>query len=268
MKLCLAWVVMAVQSLLGAGPLGVFDNGLGRGILSIDEQAELARTTGYDGVLFAGTDRIPEKRKALETRKLKFYGIYTGIVLSDKGAAYDPGLPEAIRQLRGSGALITLNVNGRHANGDTEATEAIRKIADMATEAGIRVALYPHYGMYMAHVEDALRLRERAGKPNVGIVFNLCHWLRSGDEANMGLRLRQAAPHLYLVLINESDHEGDWDRLIQPLDRGDFDLSGFLKVLNSVGYRGPVGLQCYAIKGDREENLRRSMTAWHKLVTH
>jgi sugar phosphate isomerase/epimerase len=246
-------------------PLGVFDNGLGRGILSIGEQAELARKTGYAGVLFEGTAHIPAMRKALASRGLRIYGIYTGMNVSDKEPAYDAGLPEAVRQLRGSGALITFNVNGHHPDADAIATRVIRQIADMAAESGLRVALYPHYGMHMARIEDALRLREMVGRGNVGIVFNLCHWLRSGDEANLTLRLKQAAPYLSLVLINGADHQGDWDRLIQPLDREEFDLRGFLQALDAAGYRGPIGLQCYAIKGDREENLRRSMAAWKKL---
>jgi sugar phosphate isomerase/epimerase len=261
--------LLAIPSLLSAGnapPLAVFDNGLGRGSLSIDEQVELARRTGYSGVLFAGTAHIPEMRRALDQRGLKLLGLYTGMNLSDPQPSYDAGLPDAIRQLRGSGAMIAFNVNGKNPDGDAVAVRTIQQVADMAAGAGFRVALYPHYGMYMARIEDALRLREKAGRSNVGIVFNLCHWLRSGDEANLQLRLQQAAPYLYLVLINGADHEGDWDRLIQPLDRGEFDLSAFLKALKRVDYRGPIGLQCYAIKGDREENLRRSMRAWEKLA--
>ena len=273
MKRCVLFLlalVAAIPCLPATGnapPLAVFDNGLGRGILSIDEQAELARKTGYSGVLFAGTAHIPEMRSALDQRGLKFLGLYTGMNVSDLQPSFDPGLPEAIRQLRGSGAMIAFNVNGKNPDGDVVAVHIIQQVADMAAEAGLRVALYPHYGMYMARIEDALRLQDKAGRSNVGIVFNLCHWLRSGDEANLQLRLKQAAPHLYLVLINGADHEGDWDRLIQPLDRGEFDLSAFLKSLQSVEYRGPVGLQCYAIKGDREENLRRSMAAWKKLTS-
>jgi sugar phosphate isomerase/epimerase len=271
MKRGVVVMLFAARGLMAAdaaAPLGVFDNGLGRGILSIEDQAELARKTGYAGVLFAGTAHIPEMRKALDSRGLKFYGIYTGMNVADKEPSFDPGLPEAIRQLRGSGALITFNVNGHHSDGDAIAVRVIRQVADMAEEAGLRVALYPHYGMHMARIEDALRLREMAGKSNVGIVFNLCHWLRSGDEANLTMRLRQAAAFLDLVLINGADHEGDWDRLIQPLDRGEFDVQGFLLALRGAGYHGSIGLQCYAIKGDREENLARSMAAWRKLSAH
>ena len=164
-------------------------------------------------------------------------GIYTGMNLSDARPGYDPGLPEAIRQLRGTGALITFTVNGKAADGDEIAVPVIREVADMAAEAGLKVALYPHYGFHVARIEDALRVREKVGRPNLGIVFNLCHWLRSGDEANLASRLKQALPHILMVSINGADHEGDWDRLIQPLDRGAFDVGGFLKTLESMGYR-------------------------------
>jgi sugar phosphate isomerase/epimerase len=259
-------IEILLSTVLAASGLGVFDNGLGRGQLSIDEQVELAKRTGYDGVLFAGTAKIPEMRKALESHGLKFYGIYTGMNLSDKEPGYDRGLPEAIRQLRGTGAQIAFTVNGKNPDADKIAARVIRQVADMAAESGLRVALYPHYGMHMARIEDALRLREIAARENIGVIFNLCHWLRSGDEANLKLRLSQVAPVLSMVQINGADHQGDWDRLIQPLDRGDYDVKAFLDAVYKTGYKGPVLLQCFAIKGDREDNLKRSMAAWQKMA--
>jgi sugar phosphate isomerase/epimerase len=246
----------------GSGPLYVFDNGLGRGEVSIEAQTELARKTGYAGVLYAGTRDVPELVKAHEARGLKVLGLYTGINLSDAQPGFDAGLPEAIRQLKGTGALITFTVSGKSADGDGVAVPLIREVADMAAQAGLKVALYPHYGFHVARVEDALRVQKKVGRSNVGIVFNLCHWLRSGDEANMKTRLQDALPHMLLVTINGADHEGDWDRLIQPLDRGSFDVKGLVKTLRGIGYGGPMALQCYNVKGDRGENLRRSMAAW------
>jgi sugar phosphate isomerase/epimerase len=78
----------------------------------------------------------------------------------------------------------------------------------------------------------------------------------------MAVRLKEALPHTLMVSINRADHEGDWDRLMQPLDRGSFNVTGFLDELRNLGYQGPIGLQCYSVKGDREENLKRSMAAW------
>ena len=69
-------------------------------------------------------------------------------------------------------------------------------------------------------------------------------------------------PHLFVVSINGADHEGDWDRLIQTLDRGEYDVFALLSLLKKLGYDGPIGLQCYNIQGDIRENLTRSIGAW------
>jgi hypothetical protein len=42
-------------------------------------------------------------------------------------------------------------------------------------------------------------------------------------------------------------------------------VGGFLKTLKGLGYKGPVGLQCYGIGGDARDHLARSMAAWRKL---
>jgi sugar phosphate isomerase/epimerase len=76
-------------------------------------------------------------------------------------------------------------------------------------------------------------------------------------------------PHLFAVSINGTDRAaeiragtGNW---LQPLDSGSFDVGAFLETLRDLGYRGPVGLQCYGIKGDARDHLTRSMAAWRKL---
>jgi sugar phosphate isomerase/epimerase len=253
--------VLAVAA-VAAPPLYVFDNGTGLGKLSLEEQVELAKRAGYAGLFYTGTRDIPRLLAAHKERGLKVLGIYTGMKLGEAAPAYEDGLPEAIDSLRGSGALIAFTVSGKAANGDELAVPVVREVCDRAARAGLKVALYPHHGFHIARVEDALRLREKVGRANLGIVFNLCHWLRSGDEANMTARLRQALPHTWMVSVNGADHEGDWSRLIQPLDRGEFDVGGFIRAVRAAGYKGPFGLQCYAVPGDREENLSRSMKAW------
>lgn len=32
-----------------------------------------------------------------------------------------------------------------------------------------------------------------------------------------------------------------------------------------MNFKGPATLQCFAIKGDKKENLKKSMAAWRKL---
>lgn len=259
----LAALLFCVAACSGADrPLWVFDNGLGRGTATLAEQAELTKRTGYAGIFYSGTKDIPQLLAEHKSRGLSVLGIYTGMNVADAKPGYDPGLPDAIRQLKGTGALITFTVNGKAAQGDDIAVPIIRAVADLAAQNGLKVALYPHYGFHVARIEDALRVIGKVHKSNVGLVFNLCHWLRSGDEANLSARLKEALPHTYMVSINGADHEGDWDRLIQPLDRGAFDVRGFVQTLLKMGYRGPFAQQCYNVAGDKEENLRRSMAAW------
>jgi sugar phosphate isomerase/epimerase len=90
------------------------------------------------------------------------------------------------------------------------------------------------------------------------------------EEQNLRAQLTEALPYLELVSINGAD-SGDtpqmgWERLIQPLDRGTFDTLSLLRLLRELGYRGPIGLQCYNVPGDQKENLQRSMAAWKELV--
>lgn len=248
-----------------ANPFFAFDNGTGRDQkAALEEQAELVKRTGYAGLGYTGALRVPEMLKALESRGLKLFSIYVAVRVDGDKPSYDAALPEAIRQLKGHGTVIWLIVQGAAPDGEERAVRMVREVADMAAESGLRVVLYPHIGFYVGRIEDALRIRKLADRPNVGVTFNLTHFLAVKDEPNLDQRLREALPYLEMVSINGAEHEGGWDRLIQPLDRGEFDVFGLLKKLVAAGYKGPIGLQCYQVPGDIEDNLKRSMAAWRK----
>jgi len=86
------------------------------------------------------------------------------------------------------------------------------------------------------------------------------------DEKNMESLIKSAMPHLFVVTINGADSGGrDWKTLIQTLDRGTFDMRGFLRTLYDCGYTGPIGFQGYGISGDASDNLTRTMDAWLEL---
>jgi sugar phosphate isomerase/epimerase len=80
--------------------------------------------------------------------------------------------------------------------------------------------------------------------------------------------LRQAMPRLWAVSLNGADSFDagpGWERYIHPLDKGSFDVAELLRTLKELGYRGPIGLQCFGIGGDTREHLARSMAAWRKM---
>ena len=253
----------ATQPVLN-NPFFAFDNGTGRGELSADEQATMLKELGYAGIGYTGTGNIPEMLAALDRQGLKMYSTYVWARIGPDGPSYDPGLPEAIKQFKGRNTLIWLTIQGNARDGDAQAVKVVREIGDMAKESGLRVALYPHLGFHVSTVEDGIRIAKKVDRKNVGTSLNLCHWLKEGDEPGMERLIEAAMPHLFVVSINGADHQGGWDRLIRPLDQGEFDVYRFLKALKKHGYGGPIGLQCYAVKGDKRENLTRSIGAWQK----
>jgi len=242
----------------------VFEDGLGNN--PPEKEAEIAKQIGFAGISFDGAKLVPERIKATESHGLKFFFLYLAADVSGPEPVYEPGFDEVIRQLKGRNTVIWLIIRGQGPGAEARAVEAAQHTADLAAKEGLRVALYPHYGLYVARLEDALRIAGQAKRPNLGVTFNLCHELRSGGGPDFRPLLERAMPMLYAVSINGADKNGqDWDRLIQPLDRGDFDVKGLLETLVELGYHGPIGLQCYEIKGDVIENLQHSMQAWRTM---
>jgi len=243
-------------------PFFAFDNGVGRGRWSPQQQADFLKELGYAGIGYTGTRDLPERLGVFKSRGLRVFSLYVHCY-PGREEAYPPQLVEALEQLDGTGIMLWLTVQGK--TNDEQAVRILRELADAAAPHGVKIALYPHFGFYVATARDALRLAKMTGRKNVGVSINLCHELRAGNTVQLGDIIKAAASRLFLVSINGADNEGGWDKLIQPLDRGEFDVRRFLVQLKDVGYAGPIGLQCYNIKGDIRENLERSMKAWREL---
>ena len=212
----------------------------------------------------------------LDENKLKLYAVYSSARVSRGGFDIDPGIRQNLAALKGHGTIVWLPVTSADfkpsdPDGDTMAVAAVREVADAAARYGLSVSLYPHFGNLIERVADAVRIAEKTGRKNVGVTFNLCHWLRTDGPDSMDRVLKLAMPRLTLVTINGADRNGkDWGQLIQPLDRGDFDIGELLAALQRLGYRGPIGLQGYDVANhlqlEPRENLRRSMAAWREYV--
>lgn len=188
----------------------------------------------------------------------------------DKSPIYAPDLKDRIRKLKGTDTLFWLCLLGRKDKDnarDEQAVTVVRDLAAVAEEAGVRMAIYPHAGHYTSTAREALRVVKKVDRKNVGVTITLCHELTGDQGPELSQIIDETAPHLFVVTINGADckEKGKpmgWDRLIQPLGQGDFDVYGFLKRLKAIGFRGPVGLQCYGLKGDPLVHLRQSIAAW------
>jgi sugar phosphate isomerase/epimerase len=266
----------AASAAPGTQPFFAFENCLK---LPPAEIATMLKESGYDGLSASGYDVAP-LLKELHARGLKLYNTYLTPHFDAATNALTEPLRRLIDDLHGTGAALWIapmkvTKDGKafaksSSDGDETALARLREIADYAEPRGVKIALYPHAGFWMERVEDGLRLANQLNRPGVGATFNLCHWLKVEGERDPAPVLKAALPRLFFVSINGADagdtQNQDWNQLIQTLDRGSYDVAGFVRTLRSLPYTGPVGLQCYNLKGDPQENLKRSITAWRKIA--
>jgi sugar phosphate isomerase/epimerase len=236
------------------------------GEISPQQQAGFARDYGFAGTVFDHAQYMPERLKALDEAHLQLFFLWLTVDISNGQIKYESGTEAAIEALEGRGTVVWVAVQGEGAGAEARAIQAVDRISDLASHSNLRVALYPHYGFYLARFKDVVRVAERAGRSNVGVTFNLCHELRSGLDPQFSQTLDNAMPRLYGVTINGADRQGqDWNTLIQPLGRGDYDVGALVRTTTKAGYRGPFGIQCYGLKGDPGVYLKQSMAAWRAI---
>ena len=216
----------------------------------------MLKELGYDGVGHLWLDNVPERLKTLDAAGLKLFQITMRVDITPGKQAYDPRLKDVMPLLKGRGVQFVLLMNGLKPSdpaGDPRAVEIIREMSDLAATRAPRCCSIRTAISGWRRIEDAVRVADKVDRPNVGVMFNLCHWLRVSKDRDYKPLLAKAMPRLWAVSINGADEFDDkpgWERYIQPLGRGSFDMAAFLKTLRELGYTGPIGLQCYGIPGD------------------
>jgi len=244
-----------------------------------DEPEDVAATLqrlGYTGLGGQPGDfRTPA---ALAARGLRFTTAYLAPELGEGGSLVTPTLRAWLAEVRAHRPVLWVALRrvrdreGRALPGDSPAAQAIalaqlRELAAVAAAHDATVSLYPHAGFWLERFAAAVHLARAAEVPVLGVTFNLCHWLKvDGAERDPEPLWRDALPLLQCVTINGAD-AGDtrslgWDRLIQPLDRGTYDVRRVVTRLRELGYRGPIGFQGFGIREDRDAVLGRSIAAW------
>ncbi len=236
--------------------------------------AHLVNETGFDGVELIGLDKLEGMLPELQKNNLKLFALYIRIDI-DKDEPYDKRLKDWIKKLQNNGLYLWVHVHSERYkpsdhSGDKKCIEIITELAEYADPFGVKLAFYPHSDFWVEKVSDGVRLASKIDRNNVGTVFNLCHFLKKDNKENLENEIRSAMPHLFLVSVNGAD-DGDtkgmgWDRLIQPLGEGTYNVYRVLEILKELGYKNPVGLQCYNIKGQSEVFLKSSITQWNEYI--
>ena len=239
------------------------------------EAAAVLAELGYDG--FGGRPATAKAYAAeLTKRQLTFVNAYHVTKFAHGATELPADLVQAIDALAGLDATLWLAIQqvqlpaGLKAGpttGDTVVVPALKQALVLAKAKRVRISLYPHAGFWADSVETCLRLANAVDDPDLGVTFNLCHWLKvEGSERDPVPVIKAALPRLNFVTINGAD-TGDtrklgWDKLIQPLGRGTYDVKAFVANARAAGYRGSFGFQGFGIKMDSKELLKEAMAAW------
>ena len=236
-------------------------------------KARLLKSIGYDGLEGFGDQNYQELQHALDTEGLHMPVNYVPLNFEVDGKTENPSVDQIKEIIRSSekGAVIYFHIHSKtfikdKEKGDQVVTAILREFSDYAADFKVKLCAYPHVSFYCETAAHSFKLAEMVGRKNYGSVINLCHMLKVEGSAGIDDKIKKYSPSLFAENICGADDGDtqhlDWDRLIQPLGQGTFDTYRFVKLLADNGYTGPIGLQCYNLKGDVFETLTQSLKTW------
>jgi sugar phosphate isomerase/epimerase len=233
---------------------------------SLAQQADMLAELGYDGVGHLWFDKVEDRLKTLDEHGLRLFQIYERINLGASPGYDKQRYEELLPLLKGRDVQIALLMSGGSPSDDSldnKAVSVLREMADKAAPFGVSLLIYPHRTDWAETLDDAVRVAKKVDRKNVGAMFNLCHWGAVDKEKNLAELFHRSMPYIQCVTINGGEPTAKVNsKWIAPLDEGSFDVRQVLRLLHEAGYRGPVGLQCYGIRTDAQDHLRRSMKIW------
>lgn len=244
---------------------------------TFDKQVLFIKSAGYDGIEINQVESFEGMKEALDKHSFKASYFYVKINLDTP--YMDKRVEGYIRQLKGSKTIIApfiiSNLKFTPGNGkaDTLVVRLMQQLARWAKSSGLQVAIYPHLGFYVERTDHALRLIQSIHRKNVGLSFNLCHWLATtGPDERSQLKqlLKELQPYVKMITVSGandviSKSKNVWDDYILPLGEGTFDTYALLKYcIKDLKIKVPIGVQCYNIKTDKYQLVKNSMKVWQQ----
>ena len=240
------------------------------------ENAALMKEIGYKSVTVScGPGQFEDSIKAYRDVGLRVGAVYVGWTTDGRSVSFNIPIDLVFERLRDTGAIVMIHTNVAKGAQVTERriAEQLLPLAEQAEKAGVTVAIYPHVGNRLPTFADAARVADAVKHPALGACFNLCHFLKQNDAADLPAILRAGKDRIKLVTVNGAavgnTRAMDWDKLIQPLGQGEFDLAQLLELIcGELKYEGPIYVQCYNLKAPARTILQGTFDRWQHLKTH
>ena len=243
---------------------------------TFEKQVEFVKNAGFDAIEISQIEHFAQMKSAID--KNQFKGAFFYVKLKLEPPFYDSSLEDCIKKLKGTNIIISpfiVSETKRYMpsthDADSLATHLLQQIGDMAKKSGLEVAIYPHYSFYVERTEHALSLAKNVNRKNVGLTFNLCHWLATTDEQERKMlkpHLKELNPYLKMITISGAndvitENKVIWDDYILPLGQGTFNTFELVRfMIKDLKYKNPVGVQCYNIKGDKVALVKNTISVW------
>ena len=242
---------------------------------TFDKQVELVKNAGFDGIEINQIESFDGMKSALDQFQFKGSYFYVKLQLGDP---IDNRLESAINKLKGTNTIIapyiladTKRFKPNSPEGDSEAIKLLQLISMWSKKSGLQVAIYPHFSFYVERTDHALQLAQKVNRKNVGLSFNLCHWLATTsltERTDLKNHLKELKPYLKMMTISGaydviSQKKTIFDDYILPLGTGNFDTYDLVKfMVKTIKYKNPIGVQCYNIKGNKPQLIKNTMSVW------
>ncbi|WP_299433906.1 hypothetical protein [uncultured Maribacter sp.] len=245
--------------------------------LSIPQRAELFEKLGYSGTTFIvkNNEQIKKLQEYLDTKafssgKLSIPVVYFPFDFSNDSEKENKLWREALSALPEGTDLWVIILKK-----DATKEKTLALLKNMTTEAqelNKNIVIYPHDNCFIESAEEAIPYIEELNVPNLYLTLHLCHELRAGNGNRLLDVAIKSAPYLKFASISGSNvtmfnnDKGNWSDAIKPLDKGDYDVSKFVSVLQKIKFQGKTMLHTFGIEEAPKEHLSRSIKKWNTLV--
>lgn len=229
---------------------------------TLEEKLAAAAGAGFDGIEIFENDLITCELRPAEVRSLAA-DLGLEIVLyqpfRDCEAVPDQQLAANLRraehkftimtELGADTLLVCSNVSKAAIDDDARATAQLRRLAERASEHGIRVAFESlAWGRWISSFARAYEIVSAADHPSLGICLDSFHILSLRHDP-APVRAIPAEKIFFLQLADAPLLLMDvlpWSRHYRCFPgQGDFDLTAFMSHVLASGYRGPWSLEVF-----------------------
>lgn len=231
----------------------------------LEDRMAAAAAAGFDKVeIFTTANRdVPSLRKALDETGCTLVSTVTDpriqLCLEPNHEAFREMFAQAVADAEVLGCRKVVVPSGsavpylKRPMQLATVAKAIASVVPLAEARGVTILLEPvntrvdHPGVLFGMTEDAVAVIEQVGSPSVKLLYDLYHSITEREDPFTVLP--QVARHVGHIQVADAPGRGE------P-GSGNADWPALLKLIESVGYKGGIGLECSPTGPDTVAALR------------